>query len=389
MRLIHTADWHLGRILGSKDRTPEIEFALNELLNQAKAYEVDTVLVAGDIFDQTNPSIEAERVAYQFFYGLQAAKIPAIVIAGNHDSATRFDSLANLLSLANVHILGKPRLAKEGGVVTLNTANGKLRVGAMPFANERRLLTPDALWNQDEEQQLQNYQETLTYILSDLASAFKEDSINILMAHLTIYGTQLADSERTFHSQGIYAISEQSFPSEAQYIALGHLHRTQSVKMAIPTYYAGSLIQVDFGEAEEEKGFYLIEVEPGEPAKVEFQSIPCQKPLKEICCDLEDLEEELAENCEHPGYLKVIVDLQTPEVGLANRVRKICPQTIFVESRYPEAIQTACQSQNGKKLFNPVEEYRSYYQNRLGSTLSPSVLTKFKELYKDMQNETH
>jgi exonuclease SbcD len=103
---------------------------------------------------------------------------------------------------------------------------------------------------------------------------------------------------------------------------------------------------------------------------VAFQPILCQKPLKEICCDIEDLEEVLEENQEHLGYLKVVVDLETPEVGLANRVRKICPQTIFVESHYPEAIQTA--RQNGK-VFDPVEEYRSYYQERLGSSLSPFV----------------
>lgn len=148
-------------------------------------------------------------------------------------------------------------------MITLNTLSGKRRVGAMPFANERRLLAPEALWHHDEEQQLQNYQETLSYILSSLAGAFKDDNINILMAHLTVYGAQLAESERTFHSQGIYAISEQSLPAEAQYIALGHLHRTQPVKVTVPTYYAGFLIQVDFGEAEEEKGFYLIEVESG------------------------------------------------------------------------------------------------------------------------------
>jgi exonuclease SbcD len=86
LRLIHTADWHLGRNLKGKDRTPEIEYALDELLKQAKALEVDAVLVAGDIFETPNPSVEAERVAYQFFCNLQAAKIPALDLRNWHNA---------------------------------------------------------------------------------------------------------------------------------------------------------------------------------------------------------------------------------------------------------------------------------------------------------------
>lgn len=145
MRLIHTSDWHLGRHLKGKDRTPEIEFALQQLLRQAKELEVAAVLIAGDIFETSNPPAEAERVAYQFFEGLRTAKIPAIAIAGNHDSASRFDGIANLVSLAGVHMLGKPRSVNQGGLISLETPNGRLRVAAMPFASERRLLTVEKI----------------------------------------------------------------------------------------------------------------------------------------------------------------------------------------------------------------------------------------------------
>ena len=124
MRLIHTSDWHLGRKLKGVDRTPEIALALAEILKYAKDFEVDAVLVAGDIFDVPNPTTEAERVAYDFFYELNQLSIPSVAIAGNHDSATRIDSLAPLLSLAGVRALGRPRIAEDGGVVTIDTANG-------------------------------------------------------------------------------------------------------------------------------------------------------------------------------------------------------------------------------------------------------------------------
>jgi len=258
LRLIHTADWHLGRSLKGKDRTVEIEFALDEMVRQAKDLDVDAVLVAGDIFETFNPPVEAERVAYEFFCKLQAAKIPAIAIAGNHDSSTRIDSLASLLSFVGVHALGKPRTAEDGGVITLDTPGGKLCVGAMPFANERRMLDPDELWNLDNLQQLQSYRDTVDWLLSDLTSSFRDDSVNVLMSHITIDGAKLTNSEKDFHSKGIYALPRQSLPPEAQYIALGHIHKRQSIEGYPHAFYSGSLIQVDFGEAGEDKGFSSI-----------------------------------------------------------------------------------------------------------------------------------
>lgn len=387
MRLIHTADWHLGRSLKGKDRTGEIEFALDELLCQARDLNVDAVLVAGDIFETFNPTVEAERVAYQFFCNLQAAKIPTVAIAGNHDSAARIDGLASLLSFVGVHALGKPRVADDGGVITLDTPSGKLCVGAMPFANERRMLDPDELWHQSDLQQLQSYRETVSWLLNDLTNSFRDDSVNILMSHTMIDGAKLANSEKDFHSKGTYALPRQSLPAQAQYIALGHIHKRQSIEGYPHAFYSGSLIQVDFGEAEEEKGFNLITVEPGMPAQVDFIPISCQKPLKVVECELTNYEERLEFLRNHPGYLKVIIHLQTPQVGLADKIRKICPQVIHVEPRYPEASQNRKQSLSGEKL-DPVGEFGRYYQDNLGNAPTGAVMAKFEELYQEMQDAT-
>ncbi|MDH6084103.1 exonuclease SbcCD subunit D [Umezakia ovalisporum] len=386
MRLIHTSDWHLGRNLKGKERTPEIEFALKELLRQAQELEVDAVLIAGDIFETSNPPPEAERVAYQFFKGLQTAKIPAIAIAGNHDSASRFDGIANLLALAGVQILGKPRRVNQGGLISLETSNGKLRVAAMPFASERRLLTVENLWTMDELDQINHYRERVGYLLNKLATGFQDDSVNILMAHLTIDGARLAQSEARHHTKETYALAGQSLPAEAQYIALGHIHKPQQIPVAAPTYYSGSLIQVDFGEAGEDKGFYLIDVEPGSPAKKpEFISIPCQKPLHIIECELSDYEEKLEPYQDYSGYLKVIINLQTPQPGLTDKIRKICGDKVLqIQPRYPEVKSNQQKSVNQEE-FDPIEEFKRYFQEELNTTPTPAVVAKFEELYKEIK----
>jgi len=386
MRLIHTSDWHLGRRLKGEDRTPEIAAALDELLKQAKTLEVDAVLVAGDIYDIPNPPPEAEQVAYNFFSKLKEAKIPAVVIAGNHDSAFRIDGIAKILSYIGVHALGRPQKANKGGLINIDTPGGKLCVAAMPFASERRLLKYEDLWTKDDLEQRQHYRYCIQKILDDLAKGFRNDSVNVLMAHMTIEGSSRTYSEVDYYTRDTYILPGQMLPSVAQYIALGHIHRPQQISNAAPTYYSGSLIQIDFGEAGEEKGFYLVDVEPGRPAQPEFKPLPCQKPLKVLRCDEANLEEILEAHRDHPGFLKVIVDLNVPKIGLAEMVRRVCPQTLIIEPKYPRTeLEKRVEFQEGYQ-FNAVEEFQRYYLHSQGIEVPQAVLEVFKQLHQEMSD---
>ncbi len=383
MRIIHTADWHLGRRFRGIDRTLEIAIALEQILKQAKALDVDAVLVAGDVFDVPNPTAYAERIAYNFFCELQAAGIPAIAIAGNHDSASRIDSIAQLLSLAGVRALGKPRRSADGGTITLNTKSGKLCVGAMPFASEQRLLDASSLWQSGDAERRKDYREIVAYLLEDLTRDFRDNTVNFLMGHMSIDGARLAKSEVAYYTREKYLLSSQTLPPEAQYVALGHIHIHQRISETSPAYYSGSLIQLDFGEAEPEKGFCLIEVEPGSQAKVEFKPVTCHKPLKVLKCHHDNLDETLQDHQYHPGFLKVIVEMDSPQIGLADRVRQICSQALLIEPRYPDAALEPTEITNiDPNNFDPAAEFCNYYQNRLGTTPKPTVLEEFKNLYK-------
>jgi len=380
MRLIHTSDWHLGRKLKGVDRTPEIALALDEILKYAKEFEVDAIFVSGDIFDVPNPTTEAERVAYDFFYKLNQLSIPSIAIAGNHDSANRIDSLAHLLSLAGVRALGRPRIAEEGGIVNLETASGKLCVGAMPFASERKLLAAEDVWNKEALEQRNDYKSLVTYVLQDLANAFKSDAVNVILAHMTVDGAKFTGSEAAFYSGAVYSLSGQSIPSDCQYVGLGHIHRPQQISNAAPTYYAGSLIQVDFGEVDEEKGFNLIEVETGRPAKVQFQPLTCHKPLKLVECHLEQLDEYLESHHNFEGYLKFAIAVDTPPIGLADRVRKVCPQAVIIEPKLIVNDSVQIPESKDNVRFDPITEFQKFYRDRQ-KNLSPEVIAAFKELY--------
>jgi DNA repair protein SbcD/Mre11 len=153
VKLLHTADWHAGRSLHGLDRTPEIREVLQEIADIARAEAVDLILVAGDIFDNKNPSAEAESAVYDFFSSMQ--DIPSVVIAGNHDSPQRLEALRHLLKLANVYVVGQPRIASQGGVFDLLIKNEVARIAALPFVSERRLIKVAELLDMDIGQQLE------------------------------------------------------------------------------------------------------------------------------------------------------------------------------------------------------------------------------------------
>jgi exonuclease SbcD len=177
------------------------------------------------------------------------------------------------------------------------------------------------------------------------------------------------------------------FPAQAHYVALGHVHHPQHIPHAAPTYYAGSLIQVDFGEEQEAKGFHLVTVEPARPAHVEFVPIPCQRPLKVIRCHEHSLQETLEAYRQYPGLLKVVVDLEMPKVGLANKIRKICPQALIIEPCYPH-VHAVPQSLE-RAPADAITEFHRYWRKRMNTTPPSAVLHAFEQLYHELNHETH
>src|SRR5690606_17141777 len=148
MRILHTGDWHLVKTLYGLDRTPEISAALEESLDVALHHGVDAVLVAGDLFHTRNPSAEAEAAVFNFFKKATEAGLELVVIAGNHDSPRRLDAMAEFMRNHRIHIVGRARHPRQGGVVNLDIKGERMAVACFPFVSERVLRTSDELFNE-------------------------------------------------------------------------------------------------------------------------------------------------------------------------------------------------------------------------------------------------
>src|SRR6266581_530702 len=148
MRFLHTSDWHIGKPLRNVKREDEHAAALAEVLDIARQEEVDCLLVAGDIFDSVAPPPEAERIVFDFLRELIGARIPAVIIGGNHDHPRRLAAFSRVLDLVNVHLRGEPVIASEGGVVEVSSRDHAETavIAALPWVSERKVRDFETLW---------------------------------------------------------------------------------------------------------------------------------------------------------------------------------------------------------------------------------------------------
>ncbi|MBN8207162.1 exonuclease SbcCD subunit D [Bacillus sp. NTK071] len=276
MRLLHTADWHLGKTLEGRSRLPEQKEFLDELNSIAEEENVDAILMAGDVFDTVNPPAAAETLFYDAAVKLTSnGERPLIIISGNHDNPERLSASRPLANMNGITIIGFPTTE----AVEVRVRNGqKLSIAALPYPSESRL--NECLTNSQEEGTLQlAYDDRVKKLFSDLSTG-DEESVQVAMSHIYVAGSRESDSERPIQVGGAYTVSANSLPEQAQYVALGHLHRPQTItKGSSLARYSGSPLAYSFSEANQTKSVTIIDVEPNGLAHLNEIPLQSGKPL--------------------------------------------------------------------------------------------------------------
>lgn len=332
MRILHTADWHVGRTIRGHSRADEHRAVLAEIAALAVEHDVDLVVVAGDQFDTAAPSAEAEQIVYTALLDLAATGAQVVLVAGNHDNPRRWGAIAPLLARSDVHAAATVRRPDDGGVVDVATRDGAIaRVALLPFVSQRGIVKAEQLMATDAGAHASHYAERLRLIVDALAERFTSDTVNVLVAHLTVAAGQPATGggERMAHTIFDYFVTPQAFPTSAHYVALGHLHLPQRIPGPAPLWYSGSPLQLDFGEAERShKAVLLVEVTPDTPAQVQTLPLTAGRGLRTVRGTLDELVAN-PEDVDSDAYLRVILE-QQPRAGLARTVRDEFPNAVDV-----------------------------------------------------------
>ena len=401
MKILHTADWHLGKRLESFSRLEEQREVMNEICNIADREAVDAVIVAGDLFDTFNPSTEAVDLFYKTLKKLaRDGKRAVICIAGNHDSPDRIEAPDPLARECGILFAGFPHtrlepFELESGLKVIRSEEGfaelqlpgcpdRLRLLLTPYASEYRLKT--YLGNEDTETELRK-------VLQDRWAALAEkycdpSGVNVLLTHLFMIKNdeerpeEPEDEKPILHVGGAQAVYTGNIPAGIQYTALGHLHRRWVVDTKPGTVaYSGSPLSYSFSEANQSKYVMIAEIHPGQEAVVkEVELTSGRKLLRKKAGSMEEAVKWLRENQGCLVELTLITDNY-----LTAAERKELQQmhdgivTIIPEVKNKELIR----SSNGKNIDlskNTEELFTDYFKHVKGQAPNKRLLDLFREV---------
>jgi exonuclease SbcD len=386
VRLLHTGDWHVGRSIRGRSRAEEFGDALREVVGIATQENVDAVLIAGDLYDHRSPTPEADNLVFEALVRLFEAGIPVVAIPGNHDSAVRLEALSKLLSPIGVAVVPRVAPPDHGSVLEIPSRDHSeaALVACVPFVPERRFGDAAALFKATEAW-YQSYADGLGRLLAAMTEPFQPDRVNVLLAHLFTDGAIPGGGEHQITIGIEYAVSPSRLPATASYVALGHVHRPQAVRGApSPTRYAGSLLQLDFGETEQTKSVTVIEATASKPAKIREVALSAGKRLVDVEGTLDEV---VAKGEQLPdAFLRVFVDTDGPVPGIGERIRNALPNAVDVALRYERTEAQA--DETPLSSLQPRDQFLSYYRREHGVDDVPEdLMGAFDEILEDIGHD--
>ncbi|MDI9514697.1 MAG: exonuclease SbcCD subunit D [Clostridiaceae bacterium] len=407
MRILHTSDWHLGRSLEQISRIEEQRAFIDLLVETCEDQKVDLVLVAGDIYDTYNPPASAEELFYEALERLSGkGKRAVVVIAGNHDNPERLCAASPLAYKNGIILLGYPasdagEYKTGSGILVTDSGPGWLELAlpccdhhaiilTLPYPSESRL--EEVLSREADEAILQKaYSDKIGELLSSGSRRFREDTVNLIVAHIFMMGGRESDSERTLQVGGALTVDPDVLPSGAHYAALGHLHRPQEVRRApCPAFYSGSPLAYSFSEAEHSKAVYLVEALPGKETRVTPIYLNCGKPLRRWVAE-EGYGQALTwceEGRDKDAWVDlVIVTDRILTLDEQKRLRSLHPGIINIRPQLKDQ-PTTDTYYNGIREGKKIDElFMEFYRSRMGVEIPDDVMQAFLEIVNDQDEE--
>jgi DNA repair protein SbcD/Mre11 len=330
MKILHTSDWHVGKVLKGRDRSDEHEAVLRSIVGAARAADVDLVLIAGDLFETSVPSPKAQGLVMRTLLALREDARQVVAIAGNHDNASLLDSVYRpVLGQLGLHVVGTPKAPEAGGVVHLTTRGGEQAiVAALPFVSQRYAVRAAELLLHENAQHAIDYTRRVAAMIAALAGQFRGGAVNIVMAHATLLGGRRGGGERDVQTSFEYEVPPSVLPAAAHYAALGHLHRQQEIGAPCPAFYSGSPLAVDFGEEANEPGALIVTATPDIRADARRVAVEGGRRLRTLRGPLDQVISEGEQAGD--AYLRVVL-AEPARAGLGDLVRDKLPNALEVQ----------------------------------------------------------
>jgi len=315
MKILHTADWHIGKVLHKQDLEIDFLYFSDWLIQTIKIEKINVLLVSGDIFDLANPSNKDIKLYYELLSKLFSLGITTIITGGNHDSPGLLNGPKTLLETINLKIFGCLEDDISKHIIPIYE-NGKLNsiVLAIPFLRDKDLKKSSPISEKSEQKFSTN--QSIGYIYEQVT----QKAIDLLgtevpiiaMGHLHVMGSETSESEREIHIGNLEGLSVDILDKRINYLALGHIHKPQLINGKKNVRYSGSPIYLDFSERNFSKSVVLLEIENNNIAKIKNLEIPLSRSLIKIEGSFEEVKTKVFE-FKNKYHLPAFIELSIKE----------------------------------------------------------------------------
>lgn len=364
MKILHSADWHLGAKLHGQSRESEQQAFLDWFLETLARVQPDILLLAGDIFDTATPPVSAQRQYYHFLYQAAQQCDAIVIIAGNHDSAAFLDAPQALLANMQIYVVGQaPQNAAEA-VFALETKNGRAIVAAVPFLRERDIRCTQAGESLADKASAiadgvrQYYQQA-----AEQAQKLRRGSEPLIaLGHLFAAGGKTTDHDgvRDLFVGKLGHLSATIFPQCFDYVALGHLHLPQMVAQNPRIRYSGAPLMMGFGESVSEK--HIVQLHFHERQLIiDAITVPVWQKLRQLRGRQETViaEIEALLNDEAAVWLEIIIEEGVFDSALNARLQDLVANTSvkILRIQQPSAQDFVAALSDTRQLYEPQEVF--------------------------------
>ncbi|MBZ9653087.1 exonuclease subunit SbcD [Psychroflexus montanilacus] len=312
MKILHTADWHIGKRLHKTDLSQDFDLFVNWLCNYLRENPVDVLLISGDVFDFSNPSSESRSQYYKTLIKLKNFNLKIIITGGNHDSPSVLEAPKEILNQLDIHVIGRmPDQFEDCLIPVSSELKTELIIAAIPYLRSQNLQRQFEAESHENKQEA--VKESIAFHFQETARLAKENypEIPIIgMGHLFATGASVSESERDIQIGNLAGLETTHFGNDYAYIALGHIHKPQRLHSETPIFYSGSPIPLSFSERKNDKRILVLDTEASfEPESI---SIPKFRELILIKGTLDEIKVKL-EDIENKYPLKTLIEIELHE----------------------------------------------------------------------------
>lgn len=413
LKIIHTADWHLGQSFFGYDRQPEHTAFLKWLAETVEDRQIDVLLIAGDVFDVANPSASAQRQFYHFLKEINLANpgLQVVVVAGNHDSAARLEAPNPLLKELGIAVVGVVKRNESGEIdfnsllLPLRHRDGSVQAYCMavPFLRQGDYPPTD---QKDQNTYVAGVERMYRGLYEFAMEKAGTELPLVAMGHLHVLGAELSDDDRSERviMGGLESVSSDSFPRELAYTALGHIHKAQKVGGREEVRYSGSPLPMSFSETNYRHQVVLVTLDGRTPASIEPLIIPqtvalmrvpkVPVPPAQVLEALRALPDKLEtdSDCALAPFLEVRVLLSEPAPGFRNEVEEVLTnkfvRLVSIVPSYPKQAgntEERVLSIHDLQQIDPLDMIKRTYESKYANALPESLERLFREVEHEVQ----